>query len=60
MICLQSGQSGVIPYHGAANSYENDDNYSITRLHNTLANLAHASNANTTKLNKKNQAWPLK
>ena len=59
MIRLQSGQSGVNPYHGASNAYENDDNDSITTLHNTLANLTHASNTNTTEL-KKNQAWPLK
>ena len=53
MIRLQSGQSGGDPYHGAVNSYENYDNDSITTLHNTLANLTHASNANTTELNKK-------
>ena len=60
MIRLQSGQSGGNPYHGAANAYENDDNYIITTLHNTLSNLTHASNANTTELNKKYIAWPLK
>ena len=53
MIRLQSGKSGVNPYCGAANAYKNDDNDSITTLHNTLANLTHVSNANTTKLNKK-------
>ena len=51
MVHLQSGQSGGNPYHGAANLYE-DDNYSITTLHNTLANLTHTSNANTSELNK--------
>ena len=53
MIRLQSGQSGGNPYHGAANAYENDDSDSITTLHNTLANITHAFNANTTELNKK-------
>ena len=60
MICLQAGQSGGNPYHGAANAYKNDDNDSITTLHNILANLTHASNSNITKLDKKIQAWPLK
>ena len=60
MILLQSGQSGGNPYHGAANAYESYDSDNINTLHNTLANLTHASNANTTELNKKNQAWPLK
>ena len=60
MIRLQSGQSGGNTYHGAVNVYENYDNDIITTLHNTLANLTYAPNANTTKLNKKNQAWPLK
>ena len=54
MMHLQSGQIGGNPYHGAANAHENDDNDSITTLHNTLANLTHASNTNTTELNKKN------
>ena len=53
MIRLQSGQSGGNQYHGATNVYENDDNDSITTLHNTLANLTHASNTNTTELKKK-------
>ena len=53
MVHLQSGQSGGNTYHGAANAYENDDNDSITTLHNTLANLTNASNANTSGLNKK-------
>ena len=52
MVRLQSGQSGGNPYHGATNSYENDDNDSINTLHNTLANLTHESNANTNELNK--------
>ena len=52
MVRLQSGQIGGNPYHGAANVYK-DDNNSITTLHNTLANLTHASNANTSELNKK-------
>ena len=52
MVRLQSGQSGGNPYHGAANSYENDDNDSTTTLHNNLTNLTHASNANTNELNK--------
>ena len=52
MIRLQSGQSGGNPYQDTANAYENNDNGSITTLHNTLSNLNHASNANTTKLNK--------
>ena len=51
MVRLQSGQSGGNPYHGATNVYE-DDNASITTLHNNLANLTHASNANTSELNK--------
>ena len=53
MIRLQSGQSGGNPYHGAANAYTNYDKDSITTLNNTLANLTHASNSNTTELNKK-------
>ena len=53
MVRLQSGQTGGNPYHGAANAYYNGDNYSITTLHNTLANLTHAPNANTYELNKK-------
>ena len=53
MVCLQSGKSGGNPDHGAANAYKNDDNDSITTLHNTLANLTYASNANTNELNKK-------
>ena len=52
MVRLQSGQSGGNPYHGAANVYK-DDNDIITTLHNTLANLTHASNANTSELNKR-------
>ena len=52
MVRLQSGQSGDNPYHIDANVYE-DDNDRITMLHNTLANLNHASNANTSELNKK-------
>ena len=48
MIRLQSGQCGGNPYHGAFNAYENDDNNSITTLHNNLDNLTHASSANTT------------
>ena len=47
MVRLQSGKSGGNPYHGAANAYKNDDSNSITKLHNNLANLTHASNANT-------------
>ena len=53
MIRLQSGQSGGNPYHGAANEYDNNDNDSITTLHNTLAKLTHASNSNTNELSKK-------
>ena len=52
MVHLQSGQSGGNTYHGAANTYENVDNDSITTLHNTLANLTNASNANTNELDK--------
>ena len=52
MARLQSGQSGGNPYHGAANAYKNYDNDSINTLHNTLANLTHASNSNTNELNK--------
>ena len=52
MVRLQSGKSAGNPYHGAANVYK-DVNDSITTLHNTLANLTHASNANTSELNKK-------
>ena len=52
MVRLQSGKSGGDPYHGAANAYKNDNN-SITTLQNTLANPTHASNANTSELNKK-------
>ena len=46
----KSGQSGGNPYHGAANAYENDDNDSITTLHNNLAKLTHSSNTNTNEL----------
>ena len=53
MIRLQSGQSYGNPYHGATNAYEADNNDSITTLHNTIANLTHAANANTTDLNAK-------
>ena len=53
MIRLQSEKSGGNPYHGATNAYENDDKNIINTLHNTLANLTHASNANITELNKK-------
>ena len=60
MVCLQSGQSGGNPYHGATKAYENDDNDSINKLHHTLANLTHASNTNTTDLKKKIQAWHMK
>ena len=52
MVRLQSVKIGVNPYHGAANVYE-DENGSITTLHNTLANLTHAYNANTSEFNKK-------
>ena len=52
MVRLQSGQSEGNPFHGSANEYEKYDNSSITTLHNTLANLTHASNANTNESKK--------
>ena len=51
MVCLKSGQSGGNPYHGAAKAYAYEKD-SIATLHNTLTNLTHASNANTSELNK--------
>ena len=60
IVRLQSGQIGGNPYHGSDKVYKKYDNDSITTLHNTLSNLTHASNANTTELNKKIQVWPMK